>query len=83
MAERRMKLDYNNLLRQIDEVMSISRSKLARENGFGIAVGLSLLTSYMKQIAERAIELNDDVLLGLLLDLHIISKNEGGDNGKN
>ena len=72
----RMKLDYNNLMRQIDEVMSNSRSKIARENGFGIGIGLNLLTMYLKDIAERAIELNDDVLLGLLLDLHIISRTE-------
>jgi len=72
----RMKLDYNNLVRQIDEVMSNSRSKIAREKGFGIGIGLNLLTMYLKDIAERAIELNDDVLLGLLLDLHIISRTE-------
>lgn len=72
----RIKLDYNNLLRQIDDVLSNSRSKLVKENAFGICVGLQLLTSYIKQIAERALELEDDVLIGLLLDLHVIKKEE-------
>ena len=69
-----VKLDYNNLLQQIDGVLSASRSKVVKENAFGISTGLNLLSSYIQQIAERAIELNDDVLIGLLLDLHVIKK---------
>ena len=69
-----MKLDYNHLLETIDEVMSNSRSKIARENGFGIGIGLNMLTSYIKQIAERAIEINDEVLLGLLQDMMVIKE---------
>ena len=70
----RMKMDINNFFRLIDEVMSNSRSKIARENGFGIAVGMEMLSSYLRQIAERAIELNDDVLLDLLVDLHVLKE---------
>ena len=73
----RMKLDYNHLLENIGEVLSNSRSKIVRENGFGIEIGLNLLTAYLKDIAERAIEINDEVIIGLLLDMHILS--EGGD----
>jgi hypothetical protein len=76
---RRMKMDINNFFRLIDEVISNSRSKIARENGFGIAVGMELLSSYLRQIAERAIELNDDVLIDLLLDLHVLK--EGKEDG--
>ena len=72
----RMRMDINNFLRLIDEVISNSRSKIARENGFGIAVGMELLTSYLRQIAERAIELNDDVLIDLLLDLHVLKEDK-------
>ena len=74
MKTQRMKLDYNHLLETIDEVMSNSRSKIARENGFGIGIGLNMLTSYIKQIAERAIEINDEVLLGLLQDMMVIKE---------
>jgi len=70
----RMKMDINNWFRHVEEVISNSRSKIARENGFGIAVGMDLLSSYLRQIAERAIELNDDVLIDLLLDLHVLKE---------
>lgn len=76
---RRMRMDINNWFRLVDEVMSNSRSKIARENGFGIAIGMELLSSYLRQIAERAIELNDDVLIDLLIDLHVLKEdNEDG-----
>ena len=71
---KRMKMDINNWFRMVDEVISNSRSKIARENGFGIAIGMELLSSYLRQIAERAIELNDDVLIDLLLDLHVLKE---------
>lgn len=72
----RIKLDYNNLMKQIDGVLSASRSKVVKENAFGISVGLNLLSNYIQQIAERAVELNDDVLIGLLLDLHVIKEED-------
>lgn len=72
----RVKLDYNNLLRQIDDVLSASRSKVAKENALGISVGLQILSTYIKSIAERAIDIEDDVLIGLLLDLGVL-KEEG------
>ena len=72
----RIKLDYNNLLKQIDSVLSASRSKAVKENAFGISIGLNLLSSYIQKIAERAVELDDDVLIGLLLDLHVIKKED-------
>lgn len=76
MKTQRMKLDYNHLLETIDEVMSNSRSKIARENGFGIGIGLNMLTNYIKQIAERAIELNDEILLDLLQDMMVIKQTD-------
>lgn len=47
---------------------------MVKENAFGISVGLNLLSSYIRQIAERAVELDDDVLIGLMTDLHVIKK---------
>lgn len=77
MATQRIKIDYNRLLETINAVMSNSRSKIVRENGFGIAIGLNMLTGYLKNIAERAIELDDAVLIGLLVDMMIV-KEKGG-----
>lgn len=74
MAKQRMKLDYNNLIRNINEVTSNSA------NGFGIAIGIDVLSTYLKLIAERAIELKDDVLLELLLDMNIVKKEGSGGN---
>lgn len=74
----RMKMDINNWFRLINEVISNSRSKIARENGFGIAIGMELLTSYLRQIAERAIDLADDELIDLLIDLHVLKEDEDG-----
>ena len=76
---RRMRLDINNLFRQIDDLLSANQSEEDWKTGFGIAFGLELLGNYLRQIAERAIELNDDVLIGLLLDLHVLK--EADDNG--
>ena len=67
-----MKMDINNWMRQIDEVLSNSRSKIVRENRFGVSIGMDLLLSYLKEIAERAIELNDEELIKILLDLHVL-----------
>ena len=72
MKTSRMKLDYGNLLRYIDEVVSNDESGIAKEKAIGILTGLNLLTSYMRQIGERALELNDEVLIGLLVDLYIL-----------
>ena len=69
-----MKLDYNNLIKTISETMSRSHSKTVRQNAFGIEIGLEMLSNYLKRIAERAIELNDEVLLGLLVDMMILKK---------
>lgn len=68
----RVKLNYNDLLQRIDDVLCRSESEIAEENAFGISVGLQLLSCYLKNIAERAIELDDEVLIGLLTDLCVL-----------
>lgn len=76
MATQRVKLDYNHLMLQIDNFLSDN----SEDNDtliFGIAMGLELLSKYIKNIAERAIELNDEVLIDLLKDLCVL-KMKGG-----
>lgn len=72
----RMKLDYNNLLSNIYRTLSESRSKVVKRNAFGIAVGLEILSGYLRDIAQRAIELNDEKLIDLCVDMGIL-KREG------
>lgn len=71
-----MKMDINNWVRQVDDVLSNSRSKIVRENRYGISIGMDLLLAYLKEITERAIELEDEKLIDILLDLHVLKKEE-------
>lgn len=72
----RMKLDYNNLLSNIDRTLSESRSRIVKENAFGIAVGLELLSGYLRDIAQRSIDLNDDKLIELCVGMGILRRKE-------
>lgn len=74
----RMKLEYNNLLSTIDRTLSESRSKTVKANAFGIAVGLELLSGYLRDIAQRAIDLNDDELIDLCVGMGILKREENG-----
>lgn len=73
-----MSMDINHLYECIDEVISNSRSKIARENRIPITVGLEILQSSFRRIAERAIEINDDVLIDELLNLHVLRRTTDG-----
>ena len=76
MAKDRVKLDYNNLIKSICDILSKSGSVSVRQNRFGIGIGLNLLTENLQKIAERAIELKDDVLLEILLDMDVIKRSK-------
>nr|DAH31809.1 MAG TPA: hypothetical protein [Caudoviricetes sp.] len=43
----RVKMNYNNLVEEIDRTVSASRSRAARENAFGIGIGLTMLNGYL------------------------------------
>ena len=73
---QRMKMDINNWVRLVDEVLSNSKSKIVRENRFGISIGLELLLAYLEDIAERAIELDDKKLIEILIDLHVLKQED-------
>lgn len=72
----RVKMNYNNLVEEIDRTVSASRSRAARENAFGIGIGLTLLNGYLTEIAKRAVELNDDKLIGMCVDMGILKQEE-------
>ena len=77
-VKRRMKLDINNLFLMIDEVISNTRAKKAIEYGIGISFGLDLLQAYLKEIGELAIKQGNKELIEILLDLHVLKKEEDG-----
>lgn len=76
MHSDRMKLDYNNLLREIMEILTESEDEFVKSNAFGIGIGLELLTGYLKDIATLAIERNDAELLELCKGLLIVVETE-------
>jgi len=75
----RVKLDYNHLMQQILDFLDENSTEENERLAFGIGVGLNLLNSYIKNIADRVIELNDDVLIGLLKDLDILTDKKQSD----
>lgn len=76
MGTHRVKLDYNHLMEQIDDFLNQSATEDNERIVFGIGMGLNLLQAYLKNIAERAIEINDDVLIGLLKDFCVVIEKE-------
>lgn len=79
MGTQRMKLDYNHLMQQIVDFLKENSTEENEHFVWGIGIGLELLEAYLKNIAERVIELNDDVLIDLLKDLCILVEKKGGE----
>lgn len=75
----KMKLDYNNLLEQIDVALGAEDIEYVHDNAFGIAVGLELLSAYLKDLAERAIETKDDWVIEWCKNLLILKEEKGSD----
>ena len=68
MSSKRMRINYNHFLDLIEQTLADN------ENAWTIEVGLNLLNSYLKAIAERALELKDETLIGLLSDMSILKE---------
>ncbi len=75
-----IRLDYTNLVRTISSVFEESQSQIVKDNAFGIGMGLDILTCYLRDIAKRAVEINDPVLIGLLKNLCILAETEDDKN---
>lgn len=75
MKTKRLKIDYFNFMNLIlDTVQEEYAGPVTQDNAGHIDMGIELLTAYMKNIAVRAIELKDEVLIGLLLDMNILTE---------
>lgn len=81
--KRRMKLDYNNLMREIYETLATEGkddeeiAETVKSQGFYIGIGLEILTAYLKEIATLAIERNDEELIDICKGLLIVSEKGG------
>ena len=72
----KMKLDYNNLTRLIVDTVSGKQDdeEETQNAAFGIAIGLELLSSYLKDIAMLAIKRGDTELLEICKGLMIVTE---------
>lgn len=70
----KMKLNYNNMLRHIDDVLGAEEIETVHEEAFGIATGLELLSNMLRNLAEHAIETNDEFLIEWCKNLLIIKE---------
>lgn len=72
----RIKLNFNSLMEQIDDYFSSTRTEKNKTDVIGICFGLELVQSYLRQIAERTIILDDEELIGLLVDMGVLRVKE-------
>ena len=78
MNRKKLQLDYNNLVRQILDLLNNSDDETVREGAYYVGIGLELLTSYLKDVATLAIEQNNQELLDICKALWIVTQ-EGGE----
>lgn len=74
MAIHRIKLDYNHLFELIDETLGAEDIETVQRNSCGIAVGLELLSAYLRDIAQHAIDTEDEYLIELFKDMGILKQ---------
>lgn len=75
-TKRRIKLNYNHLLEEIDEVLGSDDIDYVQENAWHIDVGLDLLNGYMTELAKHAIETQDEWLIEWCKNLLIVTETE-------
>lgn len=73
MNRKKLQLDYNNLVRQILDLLNNSDDETVREGAYYVGIGLKLLTSYLKDVATLAIEQNNQELLDICKALWIVT----------
>lgn len=79
MAKRRIKLNYNHLFELIDETLGAEDIETVQKNSCGIAFGLELLSAYIRDIAQHAIDTEDEYLIELFKDMCILKEEETDD----
>lgn len=75
---RRMKLNYNGFVESVADVLSCESIEDVQLDAFGVEVGLQLLNSYLFELAEHAIEAEDEWLLEWCKNLMIVTETDDG-----
>lgn len=68
----RVKMDYNTWTKHVVEIVNRSKSEYCKDYGFIVVVGIDIMSSYLKEICERAIKTDDPIILSNLLNLGVI-----------
>lgn len=77
MATHRVKLDYNNLMSFIDNyILGAENIETVQNNAMYAATGLNLLQGYLKQLAQHAIDTNDEFLIEWCKNLMIVKEGD-------
>ena len=75
MSTKRVKIDYFHFMNFILETVGEEYAgPVAQDNAGAIETGLELLTAYIKNIAVRAIEIKDEVIIGYLFDMGLLTE---------
>lgn len=67
----KVKMNYNSWAEALVEIVDNSKSRVAKEKGKFVFYGVGILNSYMKQIVNRAIQIDDPVILEACINLGI------------
>ena len=70
--KHQMKLNYNGFVEHLIEVLGSESIEAVRDEAWSIEVGVQLLNGYMNQLAERAIETQDEFLIEWCKNLMIV-----------
>lgn len=68
----KVKMDINELCERIMQALNSSKSSYVKEYGFSIEIGLNIFLSYLKEITERALKIDDAVIMSALLNIGAI-----------
>ncbi len=68
----RVKMDYNTWTKHVAEIVNRSKSEYCKDYGFSVIIGIDIMSSYLKEICERAIKTDDPIILSSLLNLGVI-----------
>ena len=72
----KMRMNYNGFVEQIADVLAAESIDAVQNEAWAVEVGIQLLNGYMLEMAERAIETQDEFLVEWCKNLMIITESE-------
>ena len=72
----KMRMNYSRFVEQIADVLAAESIDAVQNEAWAVEVGIQLLNGYMLEMAERAIETQDEFLVEWCKNLMIITESE-------